>query len=116
LRPEASNKARYLGSQLREFVARVTVAAETLVWSEGMTGWQKKAGEIPGLLSGASGPPILQPSDAFSGRGVQAGGSLAVHFRIRAFVGRALLSLIGLLFVIPAPCTSRNSRCFKKRV
>ena len=33
-----------------------------------MTGWQR-AGEIPGQLSGASGPPILPPSDAFSGYG-----------------------------------------------
>src|SRR5213592_3319947 len=48
-------------ARLREFVAIGTVTAETLVWSEGMAGWQK-AGDIPGLLAGASGPPVVLPS------------------------------------------------------
>jgi GYF domain 2 len=41
--------------QLREFIALGTVTADTLIWTEGMVNWQK-AGEIPDLLSGTSGP------------------------------------------------------------
>jgi GYF domain 2 len=99
---EGKQQGPYPEAQLREFVASGTVTADTLVWSEGMTGWQK-AGEIPGLLSGASGPPVLPQSGAFPGRGVQAGGSLSVDLGIWALLGRALLFLIGFLFVIPAP-------------
>jgi hypothetical protein len=99
---EGKQQGPYPEAQLREFVAGGTVTADTLVWSEGMTGWQK-AGEIPGLLSGASGPPVLPQSGAFPGRGVQAGGSLSVDLSIWMLLGRALLFLVGFLFVIPAP-------------
>ena len=43
-----------------QFVARGTVTAETLVWTEGMAGWQKAA-EIPGLIAGAAGMPPAVP-------------------------------------------------------
>jgi GYF domain 2 len=99
---EGKQQGPYPEAQLREFVAGGTVSADTLVWSEGMTGWQK-AGEIPGLLSGASEPPVLPQPGTLPARGVQAGGSLSVDFSIWALLGRALLFLIGFLFVIPAP-------------
>ena len=41
-------------AQLRDFIANGAISAETLVWTEGMTDWQK-AGQVPGLLSGAGG-------------------------------------------------------------
>ena len=48
-------------AQLRDLITRGTVRADTLVWTEGMSGWQR-AGDIPGLVPGGSGPPsIPQP-------------------------------------------------------
>src|SRR5258708_35238958 len=45
-------------AQLRDLMTRGTVGADTLVWTEGMSGWQR-AGEIPGLVAGGSGPPVI---------------------------------------------------------
>ena len=45
-------------TQLRDLIARGAVTADTLVWTEGMSGWQR-AGEIPGLVPGGSGPPVV---------------------------------------------------------
>jgi hypothetical protein len=87
--------------QFRGLIAAGTVTADTLVWSEGMTGWQK-AGDIPGLLSG-SGPPAVPHSGAFPGSGIQAAGSLSADFGIWPLLGRALIFLVGFLLVIPAP-------------
>jgi hypothetical protein len=106
-----SNRSWFLASQgqqqgpypevkLREFIARGTVTADTLVWSEGMADWQK-AGDIPGLLSGISGPPAVLGSGAFP----QAGGSLSSDFGTWALLGRGLLVVIGDLSVIAAPWT-----------
>lgn len=53
---DGQQQGPYPDAQLRELIARGTVTVDTLVWSEGMAGWQR-AGEIPGLLSRASGPP-----------------------------------------------------------
>jgi len=94
--------------QLRDLIARGTVRADTLVWSEGMTGWQK-AGEIPGLMSGGPRPPAMPqrgappmaPGGGYSGG--QAGGSLSVDFEILEFAWRSLVALIGMILVIPAP-------------
>src|ERR1700744_362969 len=47
-------------AQFRNLIARNTVTADTLVGTEGMAGWQK-AGDIPGLMSGKSGPPAMPP-------------------------------------------------------
>ncbi|MBR1123359.1 DUF4339 domain-containing protein [Bradyrhizobium lablabi] len=93
--------------QLRDLIARGTVRADTLVWSEGMAGWQK-AGEIPGLMSMPPGPPsIAQPGGppAYPGgyAGPAGGGSLAIDFGIWEFVWRSLVLLIGLAFIIPTP-------------
>jgi hypothetical protein len=89
--------------QLREFIANGTVTAETLVWSEGMAGWQK-AGDIPGLLAGASGPPsIAQGGGPPVIAGGYGGGALSIDFGILEFTWRSIVVLIGLLFVIPTP-------------
>jgi hypothetical protein len=48
----------YPDDQLRELIARGTVTADTLVWTDGMAGWQRAA-EIPGLFSSASRPPAV---------------------------------------------------------
>jgi hypothetical protein len=100
-------------AQLRDLITRGTVRADTLVWSEGMSGWQR-AGEIPGLVPGSAGPPsVPQPGgpppkagggggDAGSG-GSYSGGRLSIDFGILEFVWRSLVFLIGCALVIPAP-------------
>lgn len=97
---QGQQQGPYPEARLRQFIAAGTVTAETLVWTEGMANWQK-AGEIPGLLAGASGPPAVP--GALSGAGIGAGGSLSVDLSIWALLGRSLLLFIGFVLVIPAP-------------
>jgi GYF domain 2 len=102
---EGQQYGPYPEVQLREFIARGTVTAGTLVWSEGMVNWQK-AGEIPGLLSGASGPPTLPHAGGSLMTGaIVADGSLSADFGTWALLGRGLLVVIGDLTVIAAPWT-----------
>src|SRR5204863_9693857 len=49
----------YPEAQFRDLIGNGTVRADTLVWTEGMAGWQK-AGEVPGLVATPPGPPTLQ--------------------------------------------------------
>jgi uncharacterized protein DUF4339 len=95
---EGQQQGPYPEAQLRKFIADATVTAETLVWTEGMAGWQK-AGEIPGLLSG---DPGALPS------GLATSQPLAVDFSIWALFGRSLLLSIGTLLVIPSPWTATS--------
>jgi hypothetical protein len=84
-------------------IAQGIVTAATLVWSEGMTDWQK-AGDIPGLLSGYSGPPAVPHAQrSLAGTGSADAGSLSIDFGIWEFVWRTLVFLIGAGFVIPLP-------------
>jgi hypothetical protein len=99
---EGKQQGPYPEARLHELIASGTVTAETLVWTEGMAGWQK-AGEIPGLLSGTSGLPVVPPSGAYPASGVGSGGPLSIDFSIWALLGRTLLLVIGFLLVIPAP-------------
>ena len=90
-------------AQLRDLIARGAVRADTLVWSEGMAGWQK-AGEIPGLMAMPPGPPSIPqaggPPVLAGGRG---GGALSIDFGILEFTWRSLVLLIGMIFIIPTP-------------
>jgi hypothetical protein len=90
--------------QLREFIGRGVIKADTLVWTEGMADWQR-AGEISGLFSGGSSPPTMPypagPPTSTNGRG----GPLSIDLPLWAFLGRILLLTIGYLLVIPAPWT-----------
>ena len=97
----------YPDAQLRGLIARGTVTADTLVWSEGMAGWQRAA-EIPGLFSSASsgalGPPAVPRSGVpLASSGGDGGGALSIDFGIWDFTWRVLVLVIGLMFVIPAP-------------
>ncbi len=92
----------YPEAQFRDFVARGTVRAETLVWTEGMASWQK-AGEIPGLLSGGGAPPAMPRAGAAVVGNGAGGGQLSIELGLWPFFGRTILFVIGVLLVIPAP-------------
>jgi hypothetical protein len=93
--------------QFQELIVRGTVRADTLVWSEGMSGWQK-AGEVPGLMSMPPGPPAISQRDGppVMGGGYGGGhgsGALSVDFGIWEFTWRSLVFFIGLVLIIPVP-------------
>ena len=87
--------------QLRDFITRGVVTADTLVWTEGMAGWEK-AGRIPGLISDvADQSPALPPDFAADSEG-----PLWVDLDLWTFLGWAVLFVIGAAFIIPAPWTA----------
>jgi hypothetical protein len=90
-------------TQFRDLIARGSVTPDTLVWSDGMTGWQR-AGEIPGLMTGARPPGMPQggPAPVMTGAGY-GGGALTIDFGIWDFTWRSLLFLLGSILVIPVP-------------
>jgi hypothetical protein len=93
----------YPEAQFRDFVARGMIRPETLVWTEGMAGWQK-AGEIPGLMTGGGAPPPMPQggaADVDGGNG--RGGQLSFEPELWPLLGRTVLFVIGTLLVIPAP-------------
>jgi hypothetical protein len=93
----------YGETQFRDLVARGAVTAETLVWTEGMTGWQRAA-DVPGLLSAASRPPVVPRSaGAVMGGRSYGGGAISVDFEILEFTWRTLAFVFGSILVIPAP-------------
>ena len=100
---EGQQHGPYPEIQLREFIARGTVRTDTLVWTEGMAGWQR-AGEIPGLLSGISGSPAMPGSGAPPApSGGYGGGPLSIELGIWELTWRTLVLWIGLVLVIPVP-------------
>lgn len=109
---EGKQQGPYPEGQFRDLIAQGVVRPDTLVWTEGMAGWQKAA-EIPGLIGGggvppmmpASGPPMMG-SGGYAGSGYAgggAGGSLAIDFGILEFTWRTLVLAIGSCFIIPVP-------------
>jgi GYF domain 2 len=103
---QGKQQGPYPEAQLREFIANRAVTAQTLVWTEGMADWQK-AGDIPGLLSGDSGPAPVAPSGVPLTTGAS-GQPLSADFGIWALLGRGLLFSIGSMLVIPAPWTATS--------
>lgn len=91
-------------AQFRDCVTRGVIRADTLVWTEGMSGWQR-AGDIPGLFSQAGRPPAMPGSMPVA---AEAGGPLAIDLPLWPFFGRCLLLAIGNLLVIPSPWTAIN--------
>jgi hypothetical protein len=101
----------YPEAQFRDLIARGQVNAQTLVWCEGMAGWQK-AGEVPGLMAGGGAPPSVTPQGgAVMGAGGYGGGygdgaagsALSLDVGIWEFTWRSFLFLLGMVVVIPAP-------------
>ncbi|WGR99505.1 GYF domain-containing protein [Bradyrhizobium sp. ISRA443] len=92
-------------AQLRDLIARGMVRADTLVWTEGMAGWQK-AGEIPGLIPGAGAPPAFpQPGGPppVAASASYGGGQLSIDFGIWEFIWRTIVFAVASAFVIPLP-------------
>src|ERR1700760_4424240 len=110
-------------AQFRNLIARNTVTADTLVWTDGMSGWQR-CGDIPGLMSGRAGPPPMPPSRGQQPGGAgqfddgsqygardqyavdrygQGGGPLAFEAGVLPFFGQSLLYAIGMILVVAAP-------------
>jgi GYF domain 2 len=97
----------YPEAQFRDLIARGAVNAQTLVWSEGMAGWQK-AGEVPGLMGGGIPPRMVPPSGAVMDAGGAygaAGGSLSIDFGILEFVWRSIVYMLGVMTVVLIPWT-----------
>ncbi|MBR1176588.1 DUF4339 domain-containing protein [Bradyrhizobium sp. KB893862 SZCCT0404] len=104
---EGKQQGPFPEGQFRDLVAQGVVRPDTLVWTEGMAGWQKAA-EIPGLLGGGGAPPMIPAGGppmmgGGSYGGAVSGGALAVDFGILEFTWRTIVLLIGMIFVIPAP-------------
>jgi hypothetical protein len=100
---EGQQKGPFPEAQLQDLIARGAVRADTLVWTEGMAGWQK-AGEIPGLVPDGSGPPVIpQAGGPVVSAGDYSVGPLSIDFGILEFTWRSLVWLIGMVLVIPAP-------------
>ena len=104
---EGKQQGPYPEGQFRDLIAQGVVRPDTLVWTEGMAGWQKAA-EIPGLVGAGGAPPMvpaggppMMGSGGYAGGG--GGGSLAVDFGILEFTWRTLVLAIGSCFVIPVP-------------
>ncbi|WP_257167497.1 DUF4339 domain-containing protein [Bradyrhizobium sp. SRS-191] len=90
--------------ELRDLIARGVVTAETLLWSDGMAGWEK-AGQIPGLMSGV---PSLAPGapPAFNTGTAAPAGALAVKLDTWGFFGRTVLYIFGQFLVVVTPWTA----------
>ncbi len=90
-------------AQLRDLIANGTVRADTLVWTEGMAGWQKAA-EVPGLMAGAGVPPGLpQGGPPMMAAGGPVGNELKADLPLWGLLGRSIVYVIGMTLVIPAP-------------
>lgn len=102
---EGRQQGPYPEGQFRDLIAQGVVRGDTLVWSEGMAGWQKAA-EIPGLIGGGGAPPMMMPvggGPPVMASGGHGGGVLSIDFGILEFTWRTLAFLIGSIFVIPVP-------------
>jgi hypothetical protein len=97
----------YAETEFRQHIAQGSVTPDMLVWSDGMSDWQK-AGDVPGLMSARSRPPASPPSGPpiarapISGQ-ASGGGAISVDFGIWELLGRSIVFVIGYLLVIPAP-------------
>lgn len=99
---EGKQQGPYPDVQFRDLIAQGVVRADTLVWTEGMAGWQKAA-EIPGLMSGGGSPPAMPQTGGMPMRGAGGGGPLSFDGGLFALLGRSIVYVIGMLLIIPAP-------------
>ena len=87
-------------AELRALVSGRVVSAETLVWTDGMAGWER-AGQIPGLISELGG---LAPDPSNDIAGGPAGiAPLSAKLDLWPYFGRGLLLAISEFLVVPTP-------------
>jgi hypothetical protein len=92
-------------AELRDLIGRGTVTAETLVWTEGMAGWER-ADQIPGLISDLGGvPPTLSGDNPAGEAGA---GPLSVKLELWPYLGWTLLFMLGEAIVVATPWTTVN--------
>jgi hypothetical protein len=100
-------------AELRSLIARGTITPDTLVWTDGMAGWQR-AQDIPGLTSPSARPPATpQPGvnrdagysagDLYGASGGHDGERLSFEPGLWSLFGRSIIYGIGILLIIPAP-------------
>ena len=90
-------------AQLRDLIVNGTVRGDTLVWTEGMAGWQKAA-EIPGLMPSGGPPPTpMGGPPPMMGAGGASGNALSADLPLWGLLGRSIVYIIGMTLVIPAP-------------
>jgi hypothetical protein len=95
-------------TQIRDLISNGTVRPDTLVWTEGMAGWQK-AMEVPGLMPAGGPPPMPMGGSppmmggAMGGTGTASGYALGLNMGIWDFTWRTLALIFGSLFIIPVP-------------
>src|SRR5260370_18981288 len=90
-------------AQLRDLITRGTVRADTLVWTEGMSGWQRAA-EIPGLVPGGSGPPVIpQAGGPVVTAGGYSGGEIFIGLRNTGINPPGIRVRVRPLFLFPPP-------------
>ena len=92
----------YPETQFRDFIARGMIRPDTLVWSEGMAGWQR-AGDMPGLMSAAGGAPAMPRSGGPMMDADVDGSQLSLDMGIVDFIWRSIVLVVGCILVIPAP-------------
>ena len=89
--------------QFGDLISRGAIRADTLIWTDGMAGWQR-AGDIPGLFSpGGRPPPTPGRMPVAGGTG---SGALSVDLPLWSFFGRCLLLIIGNALIVPSPWTT----------
>src|SRR5215813_12942945 len=103
LASDGQQQGPYPEAQFRDMIARGQVTPQTLVWCEGMAGWQK-AGEVPGLMSGGMAPPAMPGGGPVAGMGAGAyGDALSIDLPLWSFFGYCVLLVIGEIVVLPIP-------------
>jgi hypothetical protein len=91
-------------SQLGALITSGRLTRETLVWTEGMSDWQRAA-DVPGFVFTAQPPPPRPeplPGEALWSDN-RLGDAFSADFGVWALLWRSLLLVVGTLLVIPAP-------------
>ena len=88
-------------AQFREFIATGRIRPDMLVWSEGMTDWQR-AVDIPGLMPQGARPPAVPGRMPATSEAADSG-SLSIDFEILDFVKQFLMFFVSAILVIPLP-------------
>jgi len=94
-------------AELRGLISGGVITGETLLWTEGMAGWEK-AGRIPGLMSNLGNqPPGMPPAPSNDVAGGAIGITpLSAKLELWPYFGRALLFVIGEIVVVATPWTA----------